>query len=251
MERVGARLRSRINGRPDLREATSNVPNHLLASALTQPVVASLGIEENDLLLDNFSEAEAAALRWIQSGTEEAVSYLRLWLAARAEAENIAFDMFVPTWEEHMLAASTEWRDSLLQLARQTIYNPLRAPDDFGEADALSVPPDMARKVLLRAGGGPVSPANAPNIGGIATGRTMRDILNSYEVPVKGNIWMYGPSRDRAFQGHLQLDGAVFEGENAEVLRVWPEDSWLRREFYAVGDHWGCCCVVAPYIDVY
>jgi hypothetical protein len=44
----------------------------------------------------------------------------------------------------------------------------------------------------------------------------------------------------------MQLDGAIFTSEDDPVLHVWPEDKWLRRTYYAPGDHRGCACVVVP-----
>ena len=36
-----------------------------------------------------------------------------------------------------------------------------------------------------------------------------------------------------------------------EGLEVAPQDAWLRQPFYQPGDHWGCACVVAPFIPNY
>lgn len=255
MERAGARLRSRISGEKDIKASVAGVPNHLVASTLGPAVVASLGINDDDFIVDEFKDAEAKAYAWLRSGYEEAIEYIRAFLHDRgiAEAKSTKLDMskYLPGLDENLERAKTTYHDALLTEARKGIYDPSKPPTQLGEGDDLAVPPSVARSVLIQAGGGPVSPAEAPLSGGVATGRTIQDILNDHEVKTRGHLWIYGVARQRPFNSHLQLDGARFENSTDEILRVWPEDAWLRRSHYQIQDHKGCMCIVAPYVDIY
>jgi uncharacterized protein with gpF-like domain len=86
--------------------------------------------------------------------------------------------------------------------------------------------------------------------GGITTGTHMSEWLADSGVNTNQKIWLYGweeKPRRRTFNGHLQMDGLVFEEWDDDGLIIAPQDRWLRRNYYAPGDHWGCACVVAPY----
>ena len=105
------------------------------------------------------------------------------------------------------------------------------------------------RPILSRLGGGSTDPVVEIN-GGITSGNTMREWLRSNGIDTDKKIWLYGYEDDprRTFNGHLQMDGLVFDKWDDEGLVIAPQDAWLRRSHYAPGDHWGCACVVAPYI---
>ncbi len=255
MERAGARLRSRISGEKDVKASVAGVPNHLVAATLGPSLIASLGINDDDFITDEFNDTESRAYRWLRSGFEEAIEYIRAFLfdRAKAEAGNTKLDMakYLPSLDENLDRAKVTFHDDLLKQARSSIYDPAKPPTELGEGDDLLLSPATARKVLLQAGGGPVSPADAPSMGGLATGRSVMDVLQENHVQTNGSLWIYGVARQRPFNSHLQLDGAVFDGPHDEILRVWPEDAWLRRSHYSPGDHRGCTCVVAPYVDIY
>jgi len=255
MERAGARLRSRISGEKDVLASVSGVPNNLVASTLGPALVASLGINDDDLIADEFSEAEAAAYTWLHSGFEDAIGHLQRFLRDRGvtETKNTRLDInkYLPMLEQNLDRAKVTYHDKLLNQARTSIYDPLKPPSELGEADGLLLAPVDARNIILQAGGGPVSPADAPTTGGVATGRTMLDILNEHDVRSRGNLWVYGVNRLRPFNAHLALDGARFDGPTDEILRTFPSEAWMRRQHHSPQDHDGCLCVVSPYIDVY
>lgn len=103
--------------------------------------------------------------------------------------------------------------------------------------------------MLVTLGGG--SPeVTVPLYGGVATGNTMSEWLGSNGIATNKKIWLYGWEDEprRTFNGHLQMDGLVFENWEDDGLKISPQDAWLRRSHYAPGDHWGCSCVVAPYV---
>jgi hypothetical protein len=105
------------------------------------------------------------------------------------------------------------------------------------------------RPILSRLGGGSTEPG-IELVGGITSGRTMTEWLRSNGIDTDKKIWLYGYEDEprRVFNGHLQMDGLVFEDWEDDGLRIAPQDAWLRRSHYRPGDHFGCACVVAPYI---
>lgn len=114
-------------------------------------------------------------------------------------------------------------------------------------------PPDMyevqygdIRQVLTDLGGGGM--IDAPLATGITGGVTFNDVLSANGIAVPDKIWLYGEYGRRTFNGHLQMDGLVFRDWNDEALNISPQDRWLRVDKYRPGDHWGCACVVVPYV---
>lgn len=105
------------------------------------------------------------------------------------------------------------------------------------------------RPLLVRLGGG-TTDSTVPLMGGFTSGNTMREWLRTNGIDTNKKIWLYGYEEQarRIFNGHLQMDGLVFEDWEDEALKIAPQDAWLRRSYYQPGDHWGCACVVAPYI---
>jgi hypothetical protein len=104
------------------------------------------------------------------------------------------------------------------------------------------------RGLLVQLGGGSTDPSISL-VGGITTGVTMRDYLADSGIETDEKIWLYGWEEQprRTFNGHLQMDGLVFSEWDDNGLIIAPQDRWLRRNYYAPGDHYGCACVVAPY----
>jgi len=104
------------------------------------------------------------------------------------------------------------------------------------------------RPLLARLGGGTSDPS-VQLAGGITSGNTMNEWLRSNGIDTNKKIWLYGyDDPRRTFNGHLQMDGLVFESWEDDGLKISPQDAWLRRSHYQPGDHFGCACIVAPYI---
>jgi hypothetical protein len=105
------------------------------------------------------------------------------------------------------------------------------------------------RPLLVRLGGGSTD-AQVPLMGGITSGNTMSNWLSANGIDSNKKIWLYGYEDEprRTFNGHLQMDGLVFERWDDDGLRIAPQDAWLRRTHYQPGDHKGCACIVAPYL---
>jgi hypothetical protein len=102
------------------------------------------------------------------------------------------------------------------------------------------------RDVLNDLGGS--GPVDAPLATGITGGYTFNEVLAANGVGNPDKIWLYGETGRRTFNGHLQMDGLVFRDWRDEALTISPQDRWLRVDRYRPGDHWGCACLVVPYI---
>lgn len=102
------------------------------------------------------------------------------------------------------------------------------------------------RSVLGTLGGG--GPSEVPLSTGITGGRILQDVLRENGLATNDKLWLYGETARRTFNGHLQVDGLVFSDWRDEALEIAPQDRWLRTDRYRPGDHWGCACVVVPYI---
>ena len=114
-------------------------------------------------------------------------------------------------------------------------------------------PPDSAlvqfgdvRTVLNSLGGG--TGGEVPLSTGITGGNVFGEVLAANGIATNQMMWLYGETIRRSFNGHLQIDGLVFSDWNDEALQVSPQDRWIRSPRYRPGDHWGCACVVVPYI---
>jgi hypothetical protein len=131
---------------------------------------------------------------------------------------------------------------------RTPIYGEFISSEPGHNTRALVQPGDV-RPLLANLGGGSTD-ATVPLLGGITSGNTMREWLRSNGIDTDQKIWLYGYEDEprRTFNGHLQMDGLVFTDWDDPALRIAPQDAWIRRTHYAPGDHWGCACVVAPYI---
>jgi hypothetical protein len=140
------------------------------------------------------------------------------------------------------------YRDLLRILITDRAYNPIKEPvfGEFRVGDQVQY--GDVRPLLVRLGGGSIDPEVTLQ-GGVTTGRYMRDYLAEGGISSDQKIWLYGWEEQprRTFNGHLQMDGLVFEQWDDNGLIIAPQDRWLRRNYYAPGDHWGCACVVAPY----
>lgn len=102
------------------------------------------------------------------------------------------------------------------------------------------------RPIIGVLGGG--APAEVPLATGITGGQTFRNVLTANGISTDEKLWLYGETARRTFNGHLQMDGLVFSQWDDPALDISPQDRWIRSDKYRPGDHWGCACVVVPYI---
>lgn len=148
--------------------------------------------------------------------------------------------------------AIDESRESYLDLLKALVQKhayPLNGEPVLGEfRTGSAVQYGDVRGLLVQLGGGSVDPT-VELYGGVTTGTTMQNYLAETGINAEQKIWLYGWEEQprRTFNGHLQMDGLVFEEWDDNGLIISPQDRWLRRNYYAPGDHWGCACVVSPY----
>lgn len=102
------------------------------------------------------------------------------------------------------------------------------------------------RSVLGELGGG--SGGEVPLASGVTGGRIFSDVLAENGLGTEEKLWLYGETARRSFNGHMQIDGLVFTDWADEALEISPQDRWIRTDRYRPGDHWGCACVVVPYV---
>lgn len=143
--------------------------------------------------------------------------------------------------------ATAKYQDLLELLIGKKIYN---APIMGEFITGSIVQYGDIRPLLVALGGGATDPTVQLQ-GGIGTGQIFIDAARDNGVPIGDEkIWLYGYEEQprRVFNGHLQMDGIVFTNWNDDGLVVSPQDYWLRVTHYYPGDHYGCSCVVAPYV---
>lgn len=252
---------------PSERRAKPGVPQDsktLTASASVRG--AELGVFDLQLLktLQRMAERHIASIPGSLTAagdpadfvTDEMIEeFVNIAALSWAQAEGMIYGMFndIPnplfqaTVREGIKDASNFYRQLLGGMINDKGY--AREPI-YGEfLKGATVQYGDVRPLLTRMGGGSADTA-MPEFGGVTTGKTMKDWLGQNGIQTDKKIWLYGEdgAARRTFNGHLQMDGLVFEEWNDVGLKIAPQDAWLRRSHYAPGDHWGCSCVVAPYI---
>lgn len=248
-EKAGAKVRSKALGNRAVLASLNGVDNASVTSTLGRSLVASLGIDEVDLIATSAANVDDELERLLYdtyASTFREVEYI----ADRADREGLKDAKLLA---ETLLKANIEEakrasQEVLRKLASRYIFDPDKNPTS-GEVSSLNVQPGDVRDILVRAGGG--APFGQGMYGGLATGKTMLEYIDSIGAKVDTTewVWLYGDTpRQRGFQGHMQLDGATFTSANDDVLEVWPEDQWLRTSHYAPGDHRGCSCIAVPYV---
>ena len=174
------------------------------------------------------------------------------WVDGVGVVTGVFGEMPLPLYEsvvnEAIVNAAGAYRDLLSSIISKNVFSDKQPI--YGEflRGALVQYGDV-RPMLVKLGGGSTD-VTVPLMGGITSGRTMSEWLQSNGVETGQLIWLYGYEDEprRTFNGHLQMDGLVFSDWQDDGLEVAPQDAWLRRTYYEPGDHWGCACVVAPYV---
>lgn len=131
----------------------------------------------------------------------------------------------------------------ILEAARRKLFTPQAAPDpiETGVIGQLTTPTQAIRHGLSLAGGGPAVYEDGKAAELVGNGQRVHDELAEDGFFQDGYVWKYGHPAN-TFEPHLHLDGRQFLSWEDPLLAVNFGDSWLRRSFYAPGDHKGCCC---------
>lgn len=162
-------------------------------------------------------------------------------------SEFMKLSAFAGTIRNSIERSSLLYRDAMQNLLVNYVQHPVRDPiyGEFRSGQGVQMG-DM-RPVLSAMGGG-TEWAEVQLAGGPATGNIIGEWMSANGVAVEEKIWIYGSMARRTFNGHLQMDGLVFDDWNDEALEISPQDAWIRESHYFPGDHFGCGCIVAPYI---
>lgn len=222
--------------------------------SLVQKSLSSLGItaaalDPSSLITDEM-EAEYLTLA------------LSLWEQVHEAADGFGLDV-LPLTDYYPLVRDsiTKSRNTFVDVLKALIGKQADKTPTYGEfffapdyvPGTGTKPPMMyevqfgdVRPIIGVLGGG--GPAEVPLSTGITGGQTFRDVLTANGVPSEEKMWLYGETVRRSFNGHLQVDGLVFSRWDDPALDIAPQDRWIRSDKYRPGDHWGCACVVVPYI---
>jgi hypothetical protein len=220
-------------------------------------MTASLGVSEYDLIVESLANVSKEFASAVLDAYDSSYDLIQVYLGSRAAREgNPVWRSFAASMSEAVDDASLSLPERLNKLVWDYVFRPRETDEQsmksLGELDRMLVKPGDVRDIIVQAGGG--SPDSLVTLdGGVATGKLINEYMQAEGVPsATSRIWLYGQSpRSENFQGHLQLDGAVFDGWDAPILEVWPEDAWIKVPHYRPGDHRGCACVSTPYIPNY
>lgn len=216
-----------------------NLAEKHVRKAITSALTASS--DPGDYIVDEFIDEfmDLARYTWV-----EGLGLIQLMFG----------DFETPFFESAIEKAFQKSANTYLDFLKATVDKKAMRQPIYGEfLVGETVQYGDIRPILAELGGG--SPeVEVPLYGGVATGNTMTEWLGENGIQTNEKIWLYGweeAPRRRSFNGHLQMDGLVFEDWQDDGLKIAPQDAWLRRTHYAPGDHWGCSCIVAPYIPNY
>jgi len=260
LTRAGNRVLNRASKDQRYSDIVTGVPKENVAGRLGPAIVASLNLNDDDLLKGSFTAFTAQAAETFKAAQRRRNELIARYLRENDERDYAEADQLDETYAERDRTA----RDfgvaalgvALLTLASKRLYDPLAdAPTTQGEFDGVTVPGDMVRRIIESAGGTGSGlhvlsdQTLTETAGGIGTGAVARDILADNGVRTANYQWVYGPAIRSTFESHADLDGEEFSGWDDEALSVQPGDEWLGVEYYHPGDHKGCLCSVAPVFD--
>lgn len=242
LEKAGARIKSKTNGNRMAREAIAGASLDQVARRLGPSLVATLGLDETQLVEDSIASLEPRFNQWTLQTQRKALDAI----PDLTDSERTALEAIQDADRKKAWA----WLSSTLTaLAVTRLYEPVG--EMAGEFDPTStVPFGLIREGVARAGG---DEANLPRskvgaVGGIATGQVIVGAFQSKGARVEGYEWVYGVFPRNSFEPHAALDGAFFENFDDPILSNtygWPETP----SFYP-GDHDGCTCDFMPAISL-
>jgi hypothetical protein len=247
LERAGNRARAAAQRHTDARETvTGRAPEQVLAS-LGRPLVAALGLEEQQLLAEAFAKLREQYTEWTLTAAEEAIdTAVQLAGLDRADPQVQRYiaglrDRFADNVDASWPTLETGLND----LAADRLYDPDPAAPEVGELPAGQVPPGLVREALALAGGLHSDATGRPPLNGLTSGQLLDGFLRDAGAEIAEYEWAYGISA-RPFPPHAALDGLVFTGFDDDALSTAGTGaSWIGGSF-APGDHKGCFVAGTP-----
>ena len=230
------------------RAALEGVRN-LTQRSLSQMGLTAAAVDPGSLITDTM-EAEYLALA------------MTLWEQVDAAMDGFGLDI-LPLADYYPLVRDSisQSRNKFVEILKALIGKQADKTPTYGEfffapdyvPGTGAKPPAMyevqygdVRPIIGVLGGG--APAEVPLSTGITGGQTLQNVLSANGITTEEKLWLYGELARRTFNGHLQMDGLVFTSWDDDALDISPQDRWIKSDKYRPGDHWGCACVVVPYI---
>lgn len=247
LARAGAKLRGWTRGDRDLAVVLAALAPAEIPARLGPARVAALAGERYEDDQQRREDMFLAALLAALAAARRTIGNTYGALLAAVNAHRASFGLAAVTIAAEEIAANTAaaeavLRESLLDLADRTVFDPLVVPN-VGEVTGLRVPAPVVRRTMAAAGGTPVGPgldADPASAEGLIGGPT----LGAVTPPRLAFEWVYGPGgRTAPFPEHLALDGAVGESPDDPVFSgsfLDPSGQWYP------GDHGGCQCAFEP-----
>jgi hypothetical protein len=246
IERAGNRARAAAQREPAARDAVQGQPpEHVLAS-LGRPLVAALGLEEQQLLAEAFGRLREQYAEWTATAAEEALD-AAVGIAGLDRTNPDVARQIATLRDRFAENADASWptlEGGLRDLAADRLYTPDPAAPEVGELPSSVVPPGLVRDALAVAGGVPGDASGTGVRNGLTSGQLLTGFLRDHGQEIAEYEWSYGIS-SRPFRPHADLDGVVFAGFDDPVLNSPPEASWVGASL-APGDHGGCHCDYVP-----
>jgi hypothetical protein len=246
LERAGNRARAAAQRQPEAREAVAGQPAEAVLATLGRPLVAALGLEEQQLLAEAFGRLREQYAEWTATAAEEALD-AAVGLAGldRSDPEVARqIGALRDRFAENVDASWPVLEGGLRDLAADRLYDPDPTADPVGELPDSLVPPGLVRQALAVAGGLPGDSSGRPPLNGLTSGQLLDGFLRDHGQEVVEYEWSYGIS-SRPFRPHADLDGVVFAGFDDPVLDSPSEAKWV-GDSLAPGDHKGCHCDYVP-----
>ncbi len=240
--KAGNRVASRAQGNSAARPVAADTPRRALAATLGRPLVAALGLTDDELL-DGAFAALAARYALLTAAAQEAVlaDLARTLSLPESKVETMA-----ATQTARREGAAERLLSGMIALAKSVLYaaHPAGQPDILPPATSA-----LVRQVVSYAGGGSsgrergVQTAGAEHYGGVGTGGDVGVLLRTEGARDEGYEWVYGISRDR-FHPHVALTGIrVSSFEDPKLLNP---SGFRARRTSPPGDHKGCSCDLMP-----
>lgn len=243
LEKAGNRLKAKTSLRASLRDVDA-----VRACAVLGPALVAEALPQEELLAGAFDAMEEQFMAWGAGAQTQALDVVGRVVGGFTDARRAELGVR----QAADLTGAWAWlRQTLTALAAARLFDPSPTAAPFGEiATGISVPPNLIRQAITRAGGAAglqtaggkgawvtLRPGGDP-AGGIGTGELTREVLRDAGGGIDGYIWEYGPAlRKTPFEEHERLDQTAFTDFDDPRL---AGDGWTGFATWFPGDHDGC-----------
>lgn len=264
VDRAGHRIVSTLAGikNPDAvqsqaRELIRHVPRDRVAAVLGRTRLEALSIDAETVLADNLEDLERKWVLWVREAQAQARRISTSSLDGMGPDEEAALEA---KQDDHRSAAWLVLAASVLTVARSSLFETTSSSGagPSGGPSGGRVPPGVVREALAKAGGS--SPVTAPTgavsdlktggpVGLVATGDDIEGLWGAHGKGWTEYEWVHDDP-DHPFPWHEDLHGLRFATFDDEALSTAATDAPdFIGEFFYVGDHPGCLCIIEPVTD--